>query len=260
MPQPLPPANAGRFAGQVALVTGGASGIGAAVAALLVRQGAVVWIADRNRNRAEETAEALTARAILLDVTDAVSWRRCMERVLDESKALDILVNAAGISVASGKAGLREVSIEDWRAVFSVNVEGTLLGCQHAIAAMESRGGCIVNVSSTTAAAPTPTLAAYGASKAAVLQLTKSVAATCALAKLPIRCNAVLPGMTETPLIAGMSPEYRRSWEQQIPLQRFATPVEVAEVIAFLASSAASYVNGAGYVVDGGLLARPTVK
>lgn len=253
--------NAGRFAGKVALVTGGASGIGAAVARQLVGEGAFVWIADREGKKAEETAATLgNTHAFQLDVTEDQSWADCMAHVLAESQQLDVLVNAAGISTTAGKAGVREVSLEDWRAVFRVNVEGTLLGCQYAMRLMGARGGAIVNVSSTTAECPTATLAAYGASKAAVLQLTKSVAAACAMERLPIRCNAVMPGMTETPMISGMAPQYKQSWESQIPLGRFAQPEEVAGVIAFLASDAASYVNGAGYLVDGGLIARPVVS
>jgi 3(or 17)beta-hydroxysteroid dehydrogenase len=260
-PQPPPPARLERFAHRTALITGGASGIGAATARLLARDGAIVWIADRDIARAEEIAAAIgSANAIALDVADDAAWAACMARVLAQSQSLDILINAAGISTVSPQAGVRDVDIAAWREVFRVNVEGTLLGCQHAMRAMGSRGGSIVNISSTTALAPTATLAAYGASKAAVLQLTKSVAAACALDGLPIRCNAVMPGMTDTPLVGGMSPHYKQSWQEQIPMRRFAAPEEVAEVIAFLASDAASYVNGAGYLVDGGLIGRPVVK
>lgn len=259
-PAPFQHDRSKRFTGKVALITGGASGIGAATASLLSNEGASVWIADRDAIRAEETAAALgAARGLGLDVAHDDQWARCVDQVLASSGSLDILINAAGISAAGGKANVRDVGIDDWRAVFRTNVEGTLLGCQHAMRAMQLRGGAIVNFSSTTALCPTATLAAYGASKAAVLQLTKSVAAACAMEGLPIRCNAVLPGMTETALISAMAPDYRRAWEQQIPAGRFAAPHEVAEVVAFLASDAASYVNGAGYLVDGGLMARPVV-
>jgi NAD(P)-dependent dehydrogenase (short-subunit alcohol dehydrogenase family) len=250
---PSPPSSDGRFAGKVALVTGGASGIGAATAQLLAHEGAFVWIADLNLPHAQASVPSL-------DVTRDEDWSACMTHILAKSGALDILVNAAGISSNAGKASVREVTIDDWRAVFRVNVEGTLLGCQHAMRAMGSRGGAIVNISSTAAMAPTATLAAYGASKAAVLQLTKSVAASCAIEELPIRCNAVMPGMTDTPMTSGTAPDYKRAWETQIPLRRYARAEEVAQVIAFLASDAASYVTGAGYLVDGGLVARPVVR
>lgn len=256
-----PPDREGRFANKTALVTGGGSGIGAATARLLASEGAFVWIAERDPIRAEGTAVALGhATAVTMDVAVDADWAACMGHVIAESRTLDVLVNAAGIARTPAQAGVREVDIDDWRAVFRVNVEGTLLGCQHAIRTMGSRGGAIVNISSTTALAPSATLAAYGASKAAVLQLTKSVAAACSMEGLPIRCNAVLPGMTDTALIAGMAPDYRSAWETQIPAGRFGRPEEIAELVVFLASDAASYINGAGYLVDGGLTARPVVK
>jgi 3(or 17)beta-hydroxysteroid dehydrogenase len=250
-----------RFTGKVALVTGAASGIGAAVAMLLASDGAFVWCGDLDPIVVERVVgSGLSAKALRLDVVDNRDWVDGMARVIGESGKLDILVNAAGISKTGNTSGVLNVSLDDWQAVFRINVDGTLLGCQHAIRLMQRAGGAIVNISSTTALAPTHTLAAYGASKAAVLQLTKSLAAACAVAGLPIRCNAVLPGMTDTPMTSSMAPAYKSDWENQIPLKRFATPQEIAEVIAFLASDAASYVNGAGYLVDGGLTARPVVS
>ena len=250
-----------RFTGKVALVTGAASGIGAAVARLLACDGAFVWCADLDPIAAEGVVGSrLSAKVLRLDVVDNRDWVDAMARVTAESGKLDILVNAAGISKIGNSAGVLDVNLDDWQAVFRINVDGTLLGCQHAIRTMQRAGGVIVNISSTTALAPTHTLAAYGASKAAVLQLTKSLAAACAIDGLPVRCNAVLPGMTDTPMTSSMTPAYKSAWEKQIPLKRFAKPEEIAEVIAFLASDAASYVNGAGYLIDGGLIARPVVS
>lgn len=234
------------LSGRVALVTGAASGIGAATAALFETLGARVW-------RADIAADAELA----LDVTSDTHWRAAMDRI----DGLDILVNAAGIARLSGPPGIADTAIEDWRGIFAVNVEGTLLGCQHAMRVMgRPHAGAIVNIGSTAAIAPSQALGAYGASKAAVAQLTRSVAAACAQAGLGIRCNAVLPGMVETPMTAGMADDYRARWIAQIPAGRFAGPEEIARAIAFLASDAASYINGIALPVDGGMLARPVVR
>jgi NAD(P)-dependent dehydrogenase (short-subunit alcohol dehydrogenase family) len=227
----------------------------------MAEQGAQTWFADRNGEAsAARASDHRGALSLVLDVTRGADWSDAMARISAQSGRLDIVVNAAGISRTEGDASVFEVDIDDWRQVFAVNVEGTLLGCQHAMRIMARAGGAIVNVSSTTALAPTATLGAYGASKAAVLQLTRSIAAGCSLANLPIRCNAVLPGMTDTAMTGGMPSADREKWEQQIPAGRFAEPREVASVIAFLASSEAAYVNGAGFLVDGGLTSRPVVR
>lgn len=233
------------LSGRTALITGGASGLGAAACRLLEARGAVVWIGDLSPGAGE--------RAIAMDVSDPDAWLAAQERI----GKLDILVNAAGVTGGSAPSTAGDADLAAWRRVFAVNVEGTLLGCQTAIRMMGVDGGAIVNIGSTAAIAPSQALAAYGASKAAVLQLTLSVAAHCALARLPIRCNAVAPGMAETPMTAGMPDAYRKAWEAAIPLGRFARAEEVAEAIAFLASDRASYINGEVLRVDGGLLSRP---
>jgi 3(or 17)beta-hydroxysteroid dehydrogenase len=232
--------------GQIALVTGGASGLGAATAAALTAQGAKVWIADRT--------QVATRPSLLLDVTDAAGWDAALHTVLRQDGKLDILVNAAGIA---GAGNVAEAALDAWRAVFAVNVEGVLLGCQAALRVMQA--GTIVNIASTAGIAPSPMLAAYGASKAAVIQLTRSVAAWCAQNGRAIRCNAVAPGMANTPMTAGFSDDYRAAWEAQIPLARFAGAHEIAAAIAFLAGPASSYITGAVLPVDGGLLSRPVI-
>jgi NAD(P)-dependent dehydrogenase (short-subunit alcohol dehydrogenase family) len=245
--------------GKVAIVTGGGSGLGAATTTKLGASGATVWVADIDLAAAEAHARRITgASAVLLDVTDEAAWVHLVERVVDRSGRFDILVNAAGISSSHAPSGVADVSIEAWRRVFAVNVEGVLLGCQAAMRRMQP-GGAIVNICSTAAVSPSPALAAYGASKAAVYQLTKSVAAHCAAQGRLIRCNMVLPGMADTPMTAGFSSQYRAAWEDQIPLHRFASPMEVAEAIVFLAGDAASYITGAALAVDGGLTSRPIV-
>ena len=244
---------------RVVLVTGGGSGIGAATAAAFAREGAAVWVADLDADAAHVTAARLGGGGLDLDVASEASWAAAAARIRKEAGRLDVLVNAAGVSRTTASADVLDADLEGWRTVFAVNVEGVLIGCRIAVDLMGPGGGAIVNISSTTAVCPTPTLGAYGASKAAVLQLTRSIAAACALRGLPIRCNAVLPGMTATPMTAGLPPVDRTAWEAQIPAGGFADPEEVAAVILFLASKAASYVNGAGLPVDGGLLSRPVV-
>lgn len=236
---------------KVAIVTGGASGIGAATADLLEREGTTVWRADID-----------PAAKLRLDVTDPHAWQKSIETVLADSGRIDILVNAAGIAQAGdGAPDIANVALEQWRRVFAVNVEGTLLGCQQALRVMGRQApGVVVNIASTTAVAPSPALAAYGASKAAVIQLTRSVAAASALAGHHLRCNCVLPGMVDTPMTAQMGPDYRGAWISQIPQARFADPNEIARTILFLASDMASYINGTALRVDGGLLSRPIVS
>ncbi len=253
-PEPL------QFNHKIAIVTGAASGIGAATAALLAARGAFVWVADQDFTGAEVVVARIGGAAVELDVRSTASWIAAMNRIHSQSGEVSVLVNAAGVSRTAATADVFDVEPAEWREIFAVNVEGTLIGCQQAMRAMGTKGGAIVNVSSTTALSPTATLAAYGASKAAVHQLTKSVAAACAIRGLPIRCNAVLPGMTDTPMMASMPAGTKALWEAQIPLGRFAAAEEIANTIAFLASDQASYVNGAALLVDGALLARPIVR
>jgi len=247
--------------GKIALVTGGASGIGAATARLLRREGAEVWIADRDDQAANAMATTIDGvNAVTLDVTKPNEWDTVLAGLLSRYSRIDMLINAAGISRDAAAPDPGSVSLESWRQVFSVNVEGTLLGCQAAIRAMRASGGAIVNISSMTALGSSPGLAAYGASKAAVLQLTKTIAAWCAGARMDIRCNAVLPGMTDTPLLGGMNEDYRRVWEDAIPAHRFAEASEIAEAIVFLAGPRSRYINGVGLLIDGGVFARPVVQ
>lgn len=247
------------FEGKVAIVTGGASGLGAAAAILLAQRGAAVWIADLDRPAPERlAASAPGLSAVELDVRSESSWANLMRRVIDGGAPPDILINAAGVSGGGPMANIAEVGLEAWRQVFAINAEGTLLGCQAAVRTM--RSGAIVNVCSTAAFSPSPALGAYGASKAAVHQLTLSVAAHCAANQPAIRCHTVVPGMAETPMTAGFDSPYRDAWENQIPLQRFAKAAEVAEAIVFLASDAASYITGTALRVDGGLLSRPVLS
>ena len=239
------------LAGKIALVTGAAGTIGCAVVSRLRAEGARVVTTDRQVQSVLPDKDLLP---LVHDVTDPESWARVMTASLDAFGALDILINNAGIGNLQEPQDPESVTLAHWRAVHAVNVEGVLLGCQAAIRAMKHRGGVIVNLSSLAALAPSPKMAAYGASKAAVRQLTMTVAAYCAQQGYNIRCNSIHPGWVLSPMTRGArTAEELAAHEGAIPIKRFAAPEEIAAAIAFLCSDDASYVTGTRLVVDGGL-------
>jgi 3(or 17)beta-hydroxysteroid dehydrogenase len=253
---------AGRVEGKVAIVTGGGTGIGRATVLGLAAEGARVVVTDRDGESAEAVAREIGggALAMLHDVTELGAWRNTVDGTLAAFGRLDVLVNNAGVLDAGNPQTPEDMAIEDWRVVSGINVEGLLMGCQAAIPAMrEAGGGSIVNLSSIAGIKGTPELTAYGMSKAAVRQLTKSVAIHCGRMGAGIRCNSVHPGGLETAMgdrvFSGPGGERRRErFLASLPLGRPGTPGEVAHAIVFLASDEASYITGAEIVVDGGHL------
>lgn len=251
-----PPPDGRRLGGRVAIVTGAASGIGAATVDLFLREGANVIATDiRAIEEGTFSAEPNDVVAVRHDVASEREWRNVLIRTREEFERLDILVNCAGINTPGGgvpeKQDIEQVSIDDFRAVQAVNVEGTILGCKQAIPMMvETGGGSIVNVSSIAGWVGVPAIP-YGASKAAVWQITKSVALHCAGAGHDIRCNSVHPGGIHTPMFAPMTGDGDDA--EHVPMQRYGEPEEVAAAILFLAGDDASYVTGASLTVDGGL-------
>jgi 3(or 17)beta-hydroxysteroid dehydrogenase len=248
--------------GKVALVTGGASGIGREVCKILGELGARVFVADRNETGAAETAQMIgdAATPIVLDVVDEDRWQAVVGEIEASAGKLDVLVNAAGITGFGRPQDPENIDMDDWRGIQRINVEGTVIGCKTAIPAMRrAGGGSIVNLASIASVTSTPVNAPYGASKAAIKHYTTSVASWCGDQGYNIRCNSVLPGMIETPLIASAPPERRKAWHESTPMHRDGQPDEVARAIVFLCSDAASFITGTGLNVDGGVHERPAV-
>jgi NAD(P)-dependent dehydrogenase (short-subunit alcohol dehydrogenase family) len=249
------------LSGRVALVTGAASGIGLECALTLRKLGAQVLMTDVLEPSGMDAAAAdphLHYRR--LDVRIGADWKGAMEAVMTHWGRLDILVNAAGIYF---HGDIESTDIEDFRRVQAVNVEGVFLGSQAAIRAMKlKRSGVIINLSSIAGMRGVAKLAAYNASKGAVRLLTKSVALHCAESDYGIRCVSVHPSYVDTPMVRhaiaqARDPAKLQSMIEHVsPMKRMARAEEVAAVVAFLASDAASFVNGAEIPVDGGALAR----
>lgn len=260
--------------GRVALVTGGARGIGAAIAQALARAGASVVITDVLDADGAEQAERLRQNGPVSyqhhDVTSEADWADVVSRCESDLGGLDILVNNAGIYLSRP---LLQTSLEDFRRVQSVNVDGVFLGMKTALPAIARRahrwpgGGAIVNLSSVAGIVGQPGTIAYNASKGAVRLMTKSAAMECAAANLKVRVNSVHPGVIETPMyealmsgFAEQQPAGDNELRSQVaaahPLGRIGTPAEIANAVLFLASDAAAFMTGAEVVVDGGFTAR----
>jgi 3(or 17)beta-hydroxysteroid dehydrogenase len=249
----------GRLIGKIALITGAASGIGRATAALFHGEGAKVAATDLN----EAGLKALGSDADLIlaqDVTDEARWREVVDAVLSAFGRLDILVNSAGIARLGS---IETATLDDWRLMNAVNVEGTFLGCREAVRAMkETGGGSIVNLSSVAGIIGDAASMGYCASKGAVRMLTKSAALHCARSGYKIRLNSVHPSFAETPMVLdgiakASNPErVRQGLARAAPMGRMGKAEEVANTILFLASDESSFTTGAELMVDGGLTAQ----
>ena len=254
-------AGAERLAGKVALVTGAASGLGKAIATRFVEHGARVAVADLDQAGGRAVARALGAAAqcVPLDVTQEASWIAALEAAHAAFGRLDVLVNNAGVAI---HGDVERTTLEEWRFVHAVNLDGTFLGCKYGIPRLRaSGGGSIINMSSIAGLIGVHDLAAYCSSKAAVRLLTKSVALRCARRKDNIRCNSIHPVYADTPMVERMlagAPDPQRMRDAltgMVPLGRLVAPDEIADMALFLASDDSRFVTGAEFVIDGGLTA-----
>ena len=256
----------GRVTGKVALVTGAASGIGEATAQLLAQEGACVVISALEGGKGGTVADAIADAGgqslyVPHDVTSEDDWRIAVERTMQRFGGLDILVNNAGIGTPFGS--VEQLSLEEWRTVMAVNLDGVFLGTRHGIEAMRrtGRGGSIINFSSIVGIVGTPSTAAYVASKGGVRSFTKSAALHCAKERYAIRVNSIHPGWTRTPMSAAALDNLAGDGAvnkaiELTPLGRIAEPRDIAYGVLYLASDESSFMTGAELVIDGGYTAQ----
>ncbi len=242
------------LSGKIALVTGGAGGIGAEVAKRFREEGAAVFVCDVNREEGEKTAASIGAVFIPLDVTSEESWKAAFATVMERAGRLDILVNNAGINV---RKNIEEMPMESFDAMVAVNVKGPFMGIKHALPIMRAAGGgVILNMSSICGLVGHKfTNETYTMTKGALTMLTKSVAVR--YAKDNVRCNSIHPSTVDTAFVQTMFKDPERKAERlgEIPLGRLATKADVANALVYLASDEASFLNGVALPIDGGLTA-----
>lgn len=254
-----------RLATKTAIVTGGASGLGFAIARRFVDEGARVIVTDINARVGRTAAEEIGARFEEQDVTDETRWQTLFQTLLSEGLQPTTLVNNAGYADAGLGVPFEDIDIAEAKRIFDVNVDGTLLGCKYAIKHMKQHGGTIINMSSIGGLVPVPFIAAYGASKAAVRHLTQSVALYCAQQGYRIRCNSIHPGQIQTPmhnrLVAATAEQHGISvaeaeaqFRSLIPMGEFGRADDVADAALYLASDESRHVTGDRILVDGGMM------
>ncbi len=240
---------------QVAIVTGGARGIGRAICETLADAGASIVVTDINIDQANETAQAITKQfdvetlSLQVNVADISQVEKMTKNVLDKFGKINILINNAGIT---RDTFLIRMSAEDFKAVLDVNLTGTF-NCTKEVSKImiKQRAGKIVNISSTVGIQGNIGQVNYSASKAGVIGLTKSAARE--LAKRGINVNAVAPGFIETEMTAKLTDEIKKEYLARIPLERYGKPEDIAGVVKFLVSPEANYITGQVFVVDGGM-------
>ncbi|MBT3311648.1 MAG: glucose 1-dehydrogenase [Desulfobacterales bacterium] len=251
----------GRIEGEIALITGGAQGIGTAIAKRISEEGAKVVITDINSDAGKKTALDIGNGAIFIehDVSSEDDWKKIINQIDDLYDGLDILINNAAICIP---ANIENADFDLWKKTMSINADSVFLGCKYGVESMKkSGGGSIVNISSMVAISADPFQACYAPSKAAVMNLTKSVALHCAESRYNIRCNSIHPGGIITPMyyefleLAPDKEAARKQHESKHPMGRLGEPDEIANAVLFLASDEASFITGVALPVDGGCTA-----
>ena len=250
-----------RLAGKFCIITGAARGIGKAIAETFIKEGAAVLLTDKDAETLARTGRELQCPVLVLNVEKEADWNRLAK----QHPAADVVVNNAGITGFEEDMALHDpehVSLDNWRAVHRVNLDGTFLGCRYAIRAMKEKGaGSIINISSRSAMVGIPGAAAYASSKAAIRNHSKSVALYCAQSGWNIRCNSIHPAAIMTPMWEPMLGEDEQRQNvldalvRDTPLRRFGEAEEVAALALLLASDEATYITGTEMTIDGGILA-----
>lgn len=258
----------GRVANKVAVVSGAASGLGDSIARMLAREGASVLLADVNdasaaRVQKEIEGQGGTAECVHLDVSREEEWIGVMDRIRQRFGRLDIAVNCAGLNVS--RSFPSETTLEDWRRVMAVNLDGVFLGTKHALALMRQgkpAKGSIINISSVMGLVAIPGIGPYCASKGGVRIYSKSVALSCAQEGLDIRVNTVHPGFIDTPLLRqgmaqmGSPEEAAKMYNGLQPVGHLGEPDDIAYGVLYLASDESKFVTGSELVIDGGYTSR----
>ena len=258
----------GRVEGKIALMTGGASGLAKAAAKMFVAEGGYVMIGDVNEEAGAAVVQELGDRAAFqyLDVTSEDDWVRAYAACKERFGGVHVVLNSAGIGWTQP---VTEISLEDWRRVHAIDLDGVFLGCKHGVPAITetiqadingSKKGSIVNISSIAGNIAGHNMAAYNSAKAAVRHLTKSVALHCCRESLDICCNSVHPTFVDTPILNKHTERFGRDeafrkLSRQVPIGRVGEPKEVAYAILYLASDESSYTTGSELLVDGGISA-----
>jgi 3(or 17)beta-hydroxysteroid dehydrogenase len=256
----MTPTRAPRLAGKTCFITGAASGLGLAMAQAFSDEGATVAMTDREIAKGEAAAAGIANAFFLpLDVTDEAQWIATLKQAVDRLGRLDVMVNNAGVAITGT---VETTTLEDFRWMSRINVDGVFLGCKYSIPYLrDAGGGSIINISSVAGLVAAPPMAGYSATKGAVCLLSKSVAIDLAQRGDKIRCNTIHPVFFNTPMLDGISvpgvdnERLRMGLMKSVPMGRFGEPDEVAALAVYLASDESRFITGAEMVIDGGFTA-----